>query len=254
MRAGFTVKCVTYSGWDALSYDVYALPHDRWGRETVLRLNLAGDETALDFGCGTGRDVARLIDLLPHGRVVAVDGSAEMLSRLRERLAGRLDSVDVVQTDLREPLPGITVDAVLSVATLHWLPDHAATFAHIAAVLRSGGRLAAEAGGRGNLSNLLRALEHVGGPRSDTRHFAGVDETVRHLRAAGFIDVEVDLVADPMELEPDLLERFLATILLVPELAALPVTEHNAFVRAVAKSMTDPVIDWVRLRLAAVRR
>jgi trans-aconitate 2-methyltransferase len=88
--------------WDAHAYDQLPLPHQRWGREAVRRLQLAGDETVMELGCGTGRDAELLLDALPNGRVVAVDGSAQMLAQLRHRLADRLDRVTVVQADLRD--------------------------------------------------------------------------------------------------------------------------------------------------------
>jgi trans-aconitate 2-methyltransferase len=248
--------------WDAEAYDQHALPHVRWGRETLTRLCLSGTETVLDFGCGTGRDVERLLDALPYGRVIAVDGSPVMLARLRQRLAHRLDRVDVIQADLRYPLPVATpVDAVMSVATLHWLPDHATVFSHIAAVLRPGGRFVAEAGGTGNLAAVLAAvararpdLRHVTAPARQRRTFAGVEETIRNLTVAGFVEVQVDLAADPMPVPAERFESVLASIVLVPELSALPPGERPAFLRAVAAEIGEPVIDWVRLRISATRR
>lgn len=247
--------------WDAHAYDQYALPHDRWGLEILGRLCLSGTETVLDFGCGTGRDVARLLDVLPGGRVIAVDGSPDMLARLRHRLADRLDRIDIIQADLRQPLPvAQPVDAVISVATLHWLPDHETVFSNIATVLRSGGRFAAEAGGVGNLDAVLTAvararpdLRPVTKPARDLRTFAGVTETIRNLRLAGFVDVEVELVADPMSVPADMFETLLATVVLVPEVSAMTAAERPAFVRAVADELGQPVIDWVRLRLFATR-
>jgi trans-aconitate 2-methyltransferase len=68
--------------WDAASYDPLPLPHERWGQRLLATLPLAGDETVLDVGAGTGRDTAALLDRLPRGRVVAVDGSAAMLEQI----------------------------------------------------------------------------------------------------------------------------------------------------------------------------
>ena len=74
--------------WDAAGYDALPLPHEQWGQRLLATLPLTGDETVLDVGAGTGRDTAALLDRLPRGHVVAVDGSAAMLDRLRGRLAG----------------------------------------------------------------------------------------------------------------------------------------------------------------------
>ncbi|WP_250287589.1 MULTISPECIES: class I SAM-dependent methyltransferase, partial [unclassified Frankia] len=90
--------------WDARGYDSLPLPHEQWGLRTLSRLALAGGETVLDAGCGTGRDTAALLDRLPHGRVIAVDGSAAMLDRLRARLDGRTDRLEIVHADLARPL------------------------------------------------------------------------------------------------------------------------------------------------------
>ena len=74
--------------WDAQSYDALPLPRKRWGPQTIGRLRLASDETVADVGCGTGRDAAQLLQVLPRGRVLAIDGSQQMLAQTRSR-AGR---------------------------------------------------------------------------------------------------------------------------------------------------------------------
>src|SRR4051794_36935853 len=91
--------------WNATGYDAQPLPHERWGRRTIDRLDPAADMTVLDAGCGTGRDAELLLQRLSTGRVVAVDGSRQMLDRLRQRLAGQRHRVDVVQADLGQSLP-----------------------------------------------------------------------------------------------------------------------------------------------------
>ncbi len=252
---------MTLLPWDAHAYDLYALPHERWGRETIQRLELSGSETVLDFGCGTGRDTEILLDALPSGRVVAVDGSPDMLARLRERLDGRLHRVDVIRADLRQHLPVAPVDAVMSVATLHWLPDHDQIFKNIATILRPGGRFAAEAGGTGNIAAVLAAIHRAGRivngavttGADSRRNFVGVDETVTRLARAGFVETHVELVYEPMQVSADIFEDLLATVMLVPELAYVDRVQRPAFVRAVAREIGAPMIDWVRIRITARR-
>ena len=122
--------------WDAKAYDSLPLPHTSWGRRTLARLDPRGVQRVLDAGCGTGRITALLLDLIPNVSVVAVDASRTMLEQLELRLAGRRDRVEVVQADLTEPLPVEgTVDAVVSVAAFHWIPNHDALFRNLAEVL-----------------------------------------------------------------------------------------------------------------------
>lgn len=241
--------------WDAQTYDTLPLPHERWGQRTIGRLDLAGDETVLEAGCGTGRDTAALLDLLPRGRVVAVDASARMLDRLRERLAGRLDRVDIVRADLTAPLPEtVLADAAVSVATFHWIADHEALFANLARHLRPGARLVAECGGRGNVVSVDAAIHAVLGAAESTWNFAGVDETRGRLARAGFTHIDVALVPDPARLEPgEQFRSYLRTVVLGAHLDRLPAAEHDSFVAAVADRLDEPVVDYVRLQFAARR-
>jgi trans-aconitate 2-methyltransferase len=242
--------------WNAGVYDSLPLPHKRWGAAAIERLQLAGGETVVDFGCGTGRDAERLLDALPTGRVVAIDGSRQMLEQLQARLPDRGARLRVVQADLREPLDlDVQADAALSVATLHWLPDHDVVFRSVAGALRPGARFVAEAGGFGNIAEFRRAVGTVGGDTGDAFwNFATADETVARLTAAGFTDVDVALVRDPAQLKRgEQLEAFIATVLLGAQLRELPMSEQRPFVRAVATQLSEPVIDYVRLQISAVR-
>jgi len=241
--------------WDAKTYDSLPLPHQQWGLRTLGRLSPAGDERVLDAGCGTGRDTARLLDMVPRGHVVAVDGSQRMLEQLRTRLADRLDRVDVIHGDLTEPLPvGTPVDAITSVATFHWIADHEGLFANLAAVLRPGGRFVAECGGLGNVATVSAAVHDVLGENPSVWNFAGVEETEKRLRAAGFTEIEVNLTPDPARLEPgEQLWSYLATVVLGGHLAGLPEDRHEEFVTSVAARLPEPVVDYVRLNISAHR-
>src|SRR3954453_1270243 len=140
--------------WDGKTYDRISLPMEQMGRVVLERLELRGDETVLDAGCGSGRVTEPLIDALPRGRVIGVDGSAKMIDAARERLGDRaeLHVQDLTALTLPEP-----VDAVFSTATFHWITDHDALFARLHGVLRPGGRLVAQCGGAGNIASVHAA-------------------------------------------------------------------------------------------------
>lgn len=79
-------------------------------------------------------------------------------------------------------------------------------------------------------------------------------ETEQRLRDAGFTDVEVALVPDPARLAAgDQLLSYLAVVVLGGQLERLPEGEHEAFVRAVAQRLREPVVDYVRLTISATR-
>jgi trans-aconitate 2-methyltransferase len=239
--------------WDAKTYDSLPLPHQQWGKRVIGALELKGGETVLDAGCGTGRDTSALLDLLPDGRVIAVDGSERMLEQLRAKLAGQLDRVQVVRSDLtRELTVPADVDAIMSVATFHWITDHGALFTNLARHLRPGGQFVAECGGQGNVAKVNAAVEQVIGATTPVWHFAGVPDTTELLKRAGFRDIEVSLLPDPARLEPGpQLCSYLGTVVLGSHLDRLPEPEREPFVRAVAERLDEPVVDYVRLNISA---
>ena len=241
--------------WDAQTYDRIADPQARWGRAVLDRLPLEGDERVLDAGCGTGRVTELLAGRLPRGNVVALDGSAAMIESARGRLAPFGDRIEFVVADLREPLPlAEPVDAILSTATFHWIPDHDALFTHLAAVLRPGGWLVAQCGGVGNIASVQRVLAEVGDGWRGATYYASPLDTASRLDAAGFVDVECWLTDEPTRFEPgEPFETFLRTVILGAHLERLPEAERDAFVRSVAERLPEPMIDYVRLNIVARR-
>ena len=242
--------------WDARTYDRVADPMHRWGLEVLARLHLEGDERVLDAGCGSGRVTEALAERLPAGRVVALDASPAMLVEARRRLASFGDRIEYVQADLGQALPiEGHVDAILSTATFHWVPDHDALFRNLAAVLRPGGRLVAQCGGAGNIEGLRRIVRTIGDGFDAPRNFATPLATAGRLEAAGFRDPEVWLTDAPTRFEPgEPLEAYLEAVCLREHVARLPAAERPAFVAAVASQLPDRIIDYVRLNILATRR
>jgi trans-aconitate 2-methyltransferase len=243
--------------WNGRSYDRISWPMEEMGRKVAERMPLRGDETVLDAGCGTGRVTTALLERLPHGRVIGVDGSAAMIEAARERLG---DAVDLHVQDLLELELPERVDAIFSTATFHWIGDHARLFARLHAVLKPGGRLVAQCGGVGQAAAVHAAAEEVGA-REPYRasfagwvgpwNFAGPEETEARLRAAGFAEARAWLEVVPIE-TPDG-EEWLRTIMLGTHLERLPEELRDPFVHEVGAILgVDPLrLDYVRLNMDA---
>ncbi len=241
--------------WDAATYDRVADPQARWGSVVLDRLELAGDARVLDAGCGSGRVTEQLLERSPRCRVVALDASPAMIGAARRRLARFGDRVEYLVADLGRPVPlDRPVDAVVSTATFHWVPDHAALFRSLATVLRPGGRLVAQFGGAGNIGSVLRALAGIGDGWLGPARFETPEATRDRLAAAGFVAIEAWLTPEPTTFAPgEPFETFLATVVLGPHLERLPESERAAFVHDVASQLPGPVLDYVRLNVVATR-
>jgi trans-aconitate 2-methyltransferase len=187
--------------------------------------------------------------------VVALDASAAMVETARERLAPFGERIEFVVADLGLPLPlRDAVDAILSTATFHWVLDHDALFANLAAVLRPGGWLVAQCGGAGNIASVRRVLATIDDGWLGAAHYETPMATVERLDAAGFVDIECWLMDEPTRFEPgEPFETFLRTVILGGHMARLPAGERDGFVRTVAERLPEPLIDYVRLNIVARR-
>jgi trans-aconitate 2-methyltransferase len=239
--------------WDAATYDRLPVPMTAWGEAVVGRLELAGDERVLDAGCGTGQVTEKLLERLPRGNVIALDGSPSMIQQARRRLGD--ERIDYVVADLLHPLPiDAPVDAILSTATFHWVPDHDRLFANLAAVLRPDGQLVAQCGGAGNIADIDLIVRELGFEAASGKVFPTSEETTERLRAAGFVDIECWLHDEPTTLRADDLEPYLRAVCLGGVVEGMADAERDALVRAVVERMPGPTIHYVRLDIQARRK
>jgi trans-aconitate 2-methyltransferase len=244
--------------WDARTYDRVSDPMTRWGQNVLARLEVEGDATVLDAGCGTGRVTEMLLERVPDGRVVALDAAPSMVTEARRRLAPYGDRVLFVQADLLDLGPDVLqgwapVDAVLSTATFHWVLDHDWLVANLAGVLRPGGRLVAQCGAEGNIARLIEAVRSTGLERTGAWYYATPEDTRRRLEASGFTDIEVWTHPEPTPIDPAELGTYLETVCLRTLVAPMAPEERMAFLARVAEAMGEPVIDYLRLNIKARR-
>ncbi|MGA8803429.1 MAG: methyltransferase domain-containing protein [Solirubrobacterales bacterium] len=244
--------------WDAQTYDRVSDPQYKWGLEVLGRLDLAGNEFVMDAGCGSGRVTAKLLERLPHGRVLCVDASEQMIEKAREALG---DRADYLVADLSELEVPERVDVIFSTATFHWVLDHDRLFSRLHAALKPGGRLVAQCGGEGNVAKHARAIVEVATRPEFIDHFQGLemmwnfapaDATEERLREAGFADVRCWLEDKPVQ--PENPYDFTTTVTMGPHLSRLPEELRRQFAEAVLEVEDDPlVLNYVRLNMDATR-
>lgn len=228
----------------------------------LARLELRGDETAADVGCGTGRLTRELVERLPRGRAIAIDSSAAMLVQARASLGARCA---IVRADAAALPFARVLDLILSTATFHWVHDHEQLFATLFAALRPGGRLVAQCGGGPNLRRLLERADALM-KRSEFAlyfgdwcapwNFADADPTRRRLEAAGFVNVVTVLYPSPVSFDTaEIYRDFLKTVCVRHHVARLPPEMQPAFTAQLADAAArdDPrfTLDYWRLDMSA---
>ncbi|MEM6842160.1 MAG: methyltransferase domain-containing protein [Bacteroidota bacterium] len=138
--------------WNA---DLYQQKHAfvyQYGSSLIDWLNPQLGEEVLDVGCGTGE----LTDQIAQtgAKVTGVDQSEKMVERAKQQYP----DISFYVQDATQ-LSGLhQFDAVFSNAALHWIKDASAVLQQIYQHLKPTGRLVAELGGKGNISQIISAL------------------------------------------------------------------------------------------------
>ena len=118
--------------------DAWQKPH-----EVIRALALGPDARVADLGAGTGYFAARLANMLPRGRVYAVDIEPDMVRYLEARAKREgLRNVVALKGEPDDPRLPEKVDLVLVVDVYHHIEDRTPYFRRLRAMLRPGGRVA----------------------------------------------------------------------------------------------------------------
>src|SRR3954454_16479250 len=220
------------SPWNADTYEQIASPQAAWADEIIARSGIQRGDVVLDAGCGGGGVTQKLLELTPH--IIAVDADPNMVEKARATLP---DSVPVYHQSLTELDIDERVDIAFSCAVFHWITDHERLFERLHAVLKPGGRLVAQCGGKGNIQNVLDVV----GERPGRWLYAGPEETEARLRAAGFTQARAWLEPKPTTV-PDM-TRFIETVILHKD--------PDAHANAARVAAQIDQIDYVRLNMEA---
>jgi len=252
--------------WNAEVYERIGTPMRRWAQAVIDDLNLRGDETVLDAGCGSGSVTFDLLERLPRGRIYALDSSPDMISKIKQAIEERGERR---VTPILASLTGFSlpeqVEVVFSNAVLHWIPDDDALFGCLLRATRPSGRFRAQCGGGANIARLMAATqaveEHEPYSRylgmAEFRKYRTAEEATAAMQRTGWTDVRAEIFDSPVRFEnPDDAALYLRTIILQRHVAALPLEHQQAFLEAVVAETVrrygEPfTADYVRLDLWA---
>ncbi len=148
--------------WDAKDYSKNSANQFEWARELIPKLHLKGDEALLDIGCGDGKITALLASYLPHGNVVGIDSSKEMIALARKSYPHcHYPNLSFLRMDAREITFREQFDVAFSNAALHWIIDHQPVLEGVAQSLDKKGRLLFQMAGKGNAKDIIDVLQEM---------------------------------------------------------------------------------------------
>ena len=208
----------TAAGWDGPAGDLWVAKADlfdagvaRYTGPFLAAADIRPGHDVLDVGCGNGQTTCAAARLSGTGTVTGVDLSSRMLDLARRRAAD-LPNVRFVQADAQVADLGHH-DCVISRTGTMFFGDPPAAFANLARALRPGGRLAMAVWAGYGEQEWISAFRTAaaGGrpvppPPAEGPHPFSLGDPGRIralLSGAGFVDVAVEGVREPMVFGPD---------------------------------------------------
>jgi len=252
--------------WNGDLYGRNSAHHRRYDDAFLATLSLRPTDEVLDVGCGTGDFTIKLAARVPQGRVVGLDASPSQITAAAAHARSNVGLLVGRAEDLDGSLGDRRFDAIVSRATLHWLPEarHPELLRGLRRHLKPGGVLRVELGGAGQIAAVRAVIDDVsaalGGPRSPW-FFPEPAPYRALLEAAGF-DLREGFVRlleqrRSMPAREDLLGFLRSQVFLAYETALTPAqrTQLRTRVEARADELRRPDgsydLDFVRLDVLA---
>ena len=126
------------SEWNADEYHRISALQKAMADERLASLTLKGSERILDIGCGDGKITAAVARRVPHGSVLGIDASREMIAFASSNFLQ--DNLHFENVDVRALTRRDEFDLILSFNALHWVVDQAAALRTIHTALKPTGR------------------------------------------------------------------------------------------------------------------
>ena len=124
--------------WNASEYARISTLQAAMASEVLALLDLKGTERVLDVGCGNGKTTAEIAARLPHGSIVGVDASADMIAFAANHQAAH-PNLQFAVADARQLPYEDEFDLVVSFNALHWIPQQDLALRSIHSALKRDG-------------------------------------------------------------------------------------------------------------------
>ena len=154
--------------FDGEKYKKASTHQKEWGEKLISELDLKGNESILDLGCGDGTTTEKLAQLVPDGQVVGIDSSHGMIKSAKklekDNLLFRILNINAL--DYKNEF-----DLIISNATLHWVKDHRTLFSNCLQALIANGRVRFNFAGDGNCQHFFKVVKEAMNNTRYRKHF-----------------------------------------------------------------------------------
>lgn len=160
--------------WNPEDYAEHSSAQFKWGKELIELLNLKGNESLLDIGCGDGKITELISKKLSSGKVVGVDSSKDMIRFARQKYTN--DKFENLSFELKDACNlgyENEFDIVYSNAALHWIEDQKCVLNGAYKSLKNNGRILFQMGGKGNLSEMIEIITETLKTAKWNQYFSG---------------------------------------------------------------------------------
>ena len=251
--------------WNPEAYERSSSEQKKWAEEAISKIRINGNERVLDIGCGDGKITAYIASLLPKGSVVGIDNSAEMISFAQSKFPqSNWPNLSFQYGDATDLRYEDEFDLVVSFACLHWILDQISVLKGIKRSLKFKGKLLVQFGGRGNVGEVLEAVNKKISEDKWARYFKdftfpygffGVEEYKSWLDEVGLRAVRVELI--PKDMVQSGIEGLACWIesTWLPYIVRIPNGLQHNFIHEVAEDYvsTHPLDNYGQVHVRMVR-
>lgn len=144
--------------FDGEKYKNASKHQKEWGNKLISDINIIGNESILDLGCGDGVLSKQLATLVPNGNVVGIDASVGMIQTAKELETANLTFICLDINDIKYEN---SFDIIFSNAALHWIKNHQQLLLNSFNALKKNGKLRWNFAGDGNCATFFDTVRLV---------------------------------------------------------------------------------------------
>jgi trans-aconitate methyltransferase len=179
--------------WDAEHYDKNSAAQFEGALEILNDYAFKGNETILDIGCGHGKLTAEIATHVPHGTVLGIDSSENMI-QFCQKMYNNISNASFQCIPAEEFFTEQKFDLIVSFFTFHWIENQMKVFENAYQMLKPGGILVIKtAGGNSESINEVFEREHwknIIFSSDDTWHAKTADDYKEMLEQSGYQDIK----------------------------------------------------------------